>query len=162
MKKVFVLIPISILFVGCLNFKVNLAFKYIGVYDDSVKLSRISNNEKEVVFIPMHHLGTALFYDDVKNKIDSLKKNGYFFYTELIKGDKKDTMTIRKMIKLTGLPYPKDKSPGYKHFFDSIYKGRVKLKKELMDQPSSSKFGLDSLNSKNALTDTLWFKARVN
>ena len=148
MKKVFVLIPLSILLVGCLNFKINLAFNLIGVYDDTVKLSKVSDDEKEIVFIPMHHVGTSLFYADVRKKIDSLKQEGYFFYTELVKSDKKDTSTIRKMIKLTGIPFSKDKTPGYKNFIDSIYKGRVKLKKEIIDQPSNSGFGLDSTNSK--------------
>lgn len=132
---------------SCTSFKVNLAFKIKGVYDDDVKLSKVTNEEKEVIFIPMHHLGTKLFYDDVKTKIDSLKKIGYFFYTEEVKGNKKDSITVRKSIKLTGIPFSRNNA-GYKHFFDSIYKGKVKYKKEIFDQPSPSKFGLDESNSK--------------
>ena len=95
----------------------------------------------------MHHLGTAPFYDDVKTKIDSLKKMGYFFYTEEVKGNKKDSITVRKSIKLTGIPFSRNNA-GYKHFFDSIYNGKVKFKKEIFDQPSPNKFGLDESNSK--------------
>ena len=132
---------------SCTTFKVNLAFKMLGVYDDNVKLSKITNENKEVIFFPMHHLGTTLFYNDVKSKIDSLKKLGYYFYTEEVKGSKKDSITVRKSIKLTGIPFSRN-NIGYMHFFDSIYKGKVKFKKEIFDQPSSTKFGLDNSNSK--------------
>jgi hypothetical protein len=132
---------------GCTSFKVNLAFKHVGVYDDNVKLSKVTNEEKNVIFIPMHHLGTKSFYDDVQTKIDSLKMMGYFFYTEEVKGNKKDSITVRKSIKISGIPFSRN-NEGYKHFFDSIYKGKVKFKKEILDQPSPSKFGLDESNSK--------------
>lgn len=149
MKKYFFALAFAFFgFVSCTSFKVNLALKLIGVYDDSVKLTKLAKDEREVVFIPMHHLGTPLFYNDVKNKIDSLKQQGYFFYTEEVKGDKKDSINIRKAIKLTGVPYSRNNA-GYKAYFDSIYKGRVKFKKELMNQPSSVQFGLDEKNSMN-------------
>jgi len=148
MKKALVLTLASLFFTSCLNFKVNLAYEMVGAYDDSIKLSKLVNDEKEVVFIPMHHLGTKLFYDDVKTKIDSLKKAGFHFYTEEVKVDRKDTITIRKAIKLTGIPFSRDNS-GYKHFFDSLYKHKVKLKKELVNQPKYIELGLDSINSKN-------------
>ena len=150
MKKILVLIYLILFSLSsCTSFKVNLAFKLVGVYDDNIKLSKVTNEDKEVIFIPMHHLGTKLFYDDVKTKIDSLKKIGYFFYTEEVKGNKKDSVTVRKSIKLMGIPFSRNNA-GYKHFFDSIYKGKVKFKKEFLDQPSPSKFGLDESNSKTA------------
>ncbi|WP_309612739.1 hypothetical protein [Flavobacterium sp.] len=150
MKKIKILIYL-ILFslLSCTSFKVNLAFKLVGVYDDNIQLSKVTNEEKEVIFFPMHHLGTAPFYNDVKTKIDSLKKIGYFFYTEEVKGNKKDSITVRKSIKLTSIPFSRNNA-GYKHFFDSIYNGKVKFKKEILDQPSPSKFGLDESNSKTA------------
>jgi hypothetical protein len=147
MKKIFPFITLFLLLNSCTSFKINLALKIVGVYDDTVKLSKLTTKEKEVVFIPMHHLGTVLFYNDVKAKIDSLKKSGFYFYTEEVKGNKKDSITIRKIIKLTGIPFSRDNS-GYKHFFDSLYNGKVKLKKELINQPNSWALGLDSLNSK--------------
>ena len=126
--KILIYLTVFILF-GCTTFKVNLAFKLLGLYDDDIKLSKVTNEEKEVIFFPMHHLGTKLFYDDVK-------------------GNKKDSITVRKSIKLTGIPYAKNNA-GYKHFFDSIYNGKVKFKKEIFDQPTPAKFGLDESNSKN-------------
>lgn len=146
-KSIFITLFFICTFTFCTSYKVNLAFKLLGVYDDSSKLSHLMNDEKEMVFIHMHHIGTAPFYDDVKNKIDSLKKEGYFFYTEEVKGDKKDTINIRKSIKLTGTPYSRN-NIGYKSFFDSIYKGKVKFKKEFINQPSNLAFNLDISNSK--------------
>ena len=145
--KILIYLTVFILF-GCTTFKVNLAFKLLGLYDDNIKLTKVTNEEKEVIFFPMHNLGKKLFYDDVKGKIDSLKNIGYFFYTEEVKGNKKDSITVRKSIKLTGIPYAKNNA-GYKHFFDSIYNGKVKFKKEIFDQPTPAKFGLDESNSKN-------------
>lgn len=148
MKKMKILLYLTLFsLLSCTSFKVNLAFKLVGVYDDNIKLSKVANEEKEVIFFPMHHLGTAPFYKDVQTKIDSLKKIGYFFYTEEVKGNKKDSITVRKSIKISGIPFSRDNA-GYKHFFDSIYKGKVKFKKEILDQPSPSKFGLDESNSK--------------
>ena len=146
-KSIFLTYFIILIFSCCTSFKVNLGLKLLGIYDDSVKLSKLTNGNKEMIFIPMHHLGTTIFYNDVKSKIDSLKSKGYFFYTEEVKGEKKDTITIRKSIKLTGIPYSRNNA-GYKSFFDSIYKGKVKFKKELINQPSPSGFGLNTSNSK--------------
>ena len=77
MKKMKILIYLTLFsLLSCTSFKVNLAFKLMGVYDDNIQLSKVTNEEKEVIFFPMHHLGTAPFYNDVKTKIDSLKKIG--------------------------------------------------------------------------------------
>ncbi|MDN3678586.1 hypothetical protein QWY90_14820 [Flavobacterium paronense] len=148
MKRIKILIYLTLFsLLSCTSFKVNLAFKMLGLYDDNVELSKFTNGEKEVVFFPMHHLGTKLFYDDVKTKIDSLKKIGYFFYTEEVKGIKNDSTTLRKSIKLTGIPFSRNNA-GYRHYFDSIYKGKVKFKKEIFDQPSPGKLALDGSNTK--------------
>ncbi|MHB8260496.1 MAG: hypothetical protein ACYDCN_03530 [Bacteroidia bacterium] len=63
--------------------------------------------DKEIKFIAMHHLGKKQFYDDVKNKIALLKKDGYVVYYELITSDvkldslQKDTLK-KKYRKLKG------------------------------------------------------------
>lgn len=64
-------------------------------------------DDKEIKFIPMHHLGKQRFYDDVKNIVTSHKNNGYKVYYELISTDfttdslLKDTIR-RKARKLKG------------------------------------------------------------
>lgn len=64
-------------------------------------------DDKDIKFILMHHLGKQKFYDNVKNKVNSYKSNGYKIYYELISTDfttdslLKDTIR-RKVRKLKG------------------------------------------------------------
>ncbi|WP_452231894.1 hypothetical protein, partial [Lacinutrix sp. MEBiC02595] len=69
---------------------------------------------------------------------------GYYFYYEKVKVDLADTLLFRKFRKATTLPYLKN---GYEGMIDSTI--RLKLKKELINQPSYELLGLDSMNSKN-------------
>jgi hypothetical protein len=49
---------------------------------------KVMNNEKvDLMFLPMHHLGKKVFYDDVRSKIVSAKAEGYTVYYELISTD---------------------------------------------------------------------------
>ena len=57
-------------------------FKHKGIYDESIHLETLENDDKEIIFFPIHHLGRDLFYKDVKKKVDSLKKEGYYFFKE--------------------------------------------------------------------------------
>ena len=147
MKKIGVFI-FFIVITGCTSYKVNLAFNLMGMYDDYAKLDKLTNNNKQVIFIPMHHIGTKRYYDDVKKKIDSLENSGFHFYTEMVNGDANDTMAVLKIRKITGIPSSKE-NKGYREMLDSIYNGKIKYKKELIDQPSYKDMGLDSIKSKN-------------
>ncbi|WAC03721.1 hypothetical protein N7U66_09995 [Lacinutrix neustonica] len=62
----------------------NAALERNGAFNDEMKLKKLVNDRKEIVFFPITHLGTEMFYADVKNKIDSLKKKNYFFYYEKV------------------------------------------------------------------------------
>ena len=79
MKKtiLFLIIVTSSVF-SCKNHLYNSALQRKGFFSDKIYLSKMANQNKEIVFIPMSHLGTKEFYKDVKFKIDSLKKNGLF------------------------------------------------------------------------------------
>lgn len=123
----------------------NYALENLGVYEDNIKLKKIETKQgKDIVFFPIHHIGTKLFYKDVGFKIDSLKKEQFYFYLETIKANKNDTI-LRKWRKLQGIPIAVAKN-GYKKTIDSVLK--IKLKKELINQPKYQTFGLDSINSK--------------
>lgn len=146
MKKIFFIFFTLTLF-GCKSTLISHALEKKGLYDEKAKILSFKSNEKEVVFIPMIHVGTESFYKDVKLKIDSLSNLNYFFYFELIEAELAKDTFIRKFIKLTEIPIQKD---GYKPAIDSIFKANnIKLKKELISQPSYEYFGLDSNNSKN-------------
>lgn len=118
-----------------------------GVYKDNIKLREFNYQERSIVFIPMHHLGTESFYNNVKNKTDSLKNENYYFLYEKVNIDRKNDTLMRKFRKIFGVPLTRLNS-GYKKLLDSLYPN-VKYKKSLIDQPSYEKFGLDSQNSKN-------------
>lgn len=148
MKKIVSLILLLVLTTNCMSYKVNLAFNLIGIYDDEVKTTKLINDNKEVIFIPMHHIGTKSFYSDVAKKVDSLENLGFYFYTEWVKRSKNDTITFLKMRKLTGVPFSINKS-GYMVLFDSMFAGKIKYKKELIDQPKYEAMGVDSLVGRN-------------
>jgi uncharacterized protein YcfL len=144
MKKIF-LLPLFLL-IGCKSYLINTALERVGVYEENVKIKIISNNEKKIVFVPMKHIATELFYDNVRTKIDSLEKNDYCFYYELVNGIKDDSITLKKFRKISGLP---ENKKGYLETLDSVLKG-VKYKKKLVDQPKDQmELGFKSNKSKN-------------
>ncbi|OYU85574.1 MAG: hypothetical protein CFE24_01335 [Flavobacterium sp. BFFFF2] len=148
MKKI---IFLSLLLLSsCKNIAYNHAMEKIGGFSDEVKTSTLVNTDKSVVFIPMHHIGTQLFYDDVHKKIDSLKALDYYFFYEQIKANSasiRDTITLLKIRKILGVPLSKDAKTDYLSYFKD--KEKVKFKKELVSQPQVSVFGLDSKNALN-------------
>ena len=94
----------------------------------------------------MHHFGTNNFYSDVMKKVDSLKKMGYYFYTEKVNmnSEKKDLMKFRKIIGI-GLP-----NGSYEKIMDSIIlEKKLKMKNEIAFQPDYSFWKLNSDNSNN-------------
>lgn len=147
-NKTIILFLIIIQF-SCSNYFYNLAFEKIGSYKTEIKLLKYKKNNIEIIGFPMVHLSNKDYYNDVKSKIDSLKKLNYYFYYEHVKGDVKDTLTLYKIRKLTGIPIPKNET-GHKGVLDSFIKSKnVKLKKDLIPQPSYTILGLNESNSSN-------------
>ena len=148
MKKAVSLILLMVLTTNCISYKVNLAFSLMGIYDDKVEISKLTNNNKELLFIPMHHIGTKSFYTDVTKKVDSLENLGFYFYKEKVTRSQNDSIVLLKLRKITGIPFSK-KNTSYTGIFDSIYEGKIKYKKELIDQPTYIGLGVDTLKSRN-------------
>ena len=147
--KHFYLIVLSILLLcSCKNAMLNAAFQRLGVYDDKVTLVKTVNESNEVVFIPMKHLGTEIFYNNVKKTVDSLTSEGFFFYTEMVKMDYENDTLLRKFRRIISFPLTRK---GYLFVLDSIHgkKFNIKLKKEIINQPSYYNMGVDSLLNKN-------------
>ena len=159
MKKYILFISILVLITSCKSYFVNSYFKSIGVYDNKIILEKLVSNDKEIVCIGMHHLGKKEFYDDVKTKIDSLKKEEYFFYLEGIGSDFSNKSSINKTdsLGLIELAYKLRKingnfpiSKGFKIDYSEFFKQKgIKLREVLMNQPSYVEFGLSTINSKN-------------
>lgn len=146
MKNSIYIIVCFFVLISCKSTKVNLALKVIGAYNDKIKLEKMSKSNKEVVFFPMIHIGTEPFYEDVKNKIDSLENLGFITYYEKVNSSPTDTLDLMKLRKLLGFPVPK-RGKGYMSVFDSLYK--FKLKKKLISQPTNKNLGVDSLKGRN-------------
>ena len=145
MKNITLSFLLLILFVSCKATLFNLALEKTGVYDDSISLSKMSNDEREIIFFPIHHIGTELFYVDVKNKVDSLENIGYYFYLEKVGADKKRDTILRKFKKINGLAFNQN---GYTDNIDSLFKSKFKAKKDITNQPTYKKLGVDSISSK--------------
>ncbi len=147
MKYLILSMCIFILF-GCKNLIINAGFQAVGVYDEIAKLHTAKSTSMEIVLLPTHHLGTPQYYEDLSSKIDSLSTLNYFFYVEKVKADGANDTLLRKYRKFMGSPVA---SSGYKNIVDSILgkKYRIKLKKEIMDQPSYTNLGVPLEKSEN-------------
>lgn len=94
-------------------------------------------DNKEIKYIPMHHLGKKEFYDNVKNNVTACKKNGYKVYYEQISSKfSADSLLLdtihRKSRKLKGF------SGTYKDNADSSHF------KKYIQQPSYKDLGIDN------------------
>ena len=84
-----------------------IAHSLIELNKKNAKVYSYKMGDKEIEFVPMHHLGKKAFYDDIKNIVTTYKNNGYKVYYELISTDfttdslLKDTIR-RKVRKLKG------------------------------------------------------------
>ena len=150
LKKIIIVTFFLLALTGCKSYLFNKGLEKTGVYNKSIKLTKLQSNSKEVVFFPMRHIGVEEFYNDTEKKIDSLKKIDYYFFLETVNVSLYDTITLRKFRKLKGMPISKP-SLGYMYLIDSVYK--FKLKKKIIDQPSYIKLGVDSLCGKRVDLD---------
>lgn len=145
----YLLLSIVLLFLfSCQSLLLNAGFEAMGVYDDTAKINTATSTSKEIALLPTHHLGTPLYYENLRKKIDSLSALNYFFYVEKVKADGANDTLLRKFRKFIGSPVAAD---GYKNIVDSILgkKYKIKLKKEIIDQPSYDDLGVPLEQSEN-------------
>jgi hypothetical protein len=123
--------------IGLLQSCVGIALKSIGAHASSAELRILKSKTKTVCFIPMHHVGKKVFYDDVHRISDSLGRLGYVAFYEGVDTRLKDSLALdllkRKWRKMMG--FYLDKS-GY---IDSNHRfmGRYKLSKKYVNQPQA-------------------------
>ena len=133
-----------LIFIPCICSCYRIALSHVGALENSVTTKKIANAEKQVAFIPMHHIGKRTFYNDVKIKIDSLKRLGFIVYYEGVKPDNgldsltSDTlaMKIRKAIGIDVRQIRAQK--GYIDTASSSFMGKKKKfvrKLKLVNQP---------------------------
>ncbi|MCV6628850.1 MAG: hypothetical protein OIF50_03220 [Flavobacteriaceae bacterium] len=135
---------------SCKSILVNKALKRMHAFDTQVRLIPLEVTDKEVLFLPMHHIGRPLFYKQVGKTLDSLQKQGFVVYYEGVhpnnnlSKEAQDTndRKLRRMLGVSlNIPY-----------YDTVQKvllGRYKYKGRhlLTNQPKVSKMGVDSLQA---------------
>lgn len=147
MKKLIILTLSLILFASCASKIVETALKKAGATDKKTVLKKIDYPNKDIVFLEMIHLGQKEFYDDVKDKVDSLTNENYHVFYEglyLRKSDRiiaeNDSVSYLKFRKLLGVDplteYTKIKP--FSSFVEDY---------NLVDQPDYVDLGLTEINS---------------
>jgi hypothetical protein len=143
---------------SCLKF----ALKISNVLEKDVTPKLVTNFNKQIIFLPMHHIGRKLFYKNVDNKVDSLMKNGYTLYFEAVTTDSNfsiihiDSM-YRKIRKVTNIDFVKAKLDG--GYVDTInntvigHKSSLVSKYELVNQSFGDYYLKRSRKIKNIDTD---------
>jgi hypothetical protein len=95
-------------------------------------------NNKDIKYIPMHHLGKLEFYEDVKNRVIDLKSKGYVVYYEKIKVDTENLSiqydTIRRKYR---------KIRGFNGTYKEIV-SKIGILKNYVQQPSNEGLGGDN------------------
>ena len=145
--KNFIFILILFALCGCKSAMLNWALEKKGIYDDYAIVEQYSSKNKTIVLLPLHHLGTQSYYTDLSNKTDSLLRLDFSFYKEMVLAkNKKDTALYIKSSKMIEIANNKLGYDGVLND-DFVEKFNIKLKKELINQPSYESMGLDSTNS---------------
>lgn len=146
-----------ILVLLCFSSCYRMLFSHMGVLEKSVTIEKIANVKKEVIFIPMHHIGKREFYADVKNLADSLKNTGFVFYYESLRvSSEKDSLTDdnlrRKMRYIIGSDIFSIKLNG--GYIDTVNntvlhkKLKIIEKEDLVNQPPYILLGIDTASAK--------------
>ena len=132
---------------------VSSMLRILGAYKEEAKLNHVPHKEKSILYLPIHHIGKKAFYDDVRNKVDSLQKLGYVVYEEGIEPFIDNQAVIDtakfKYRKMIGHIITKD---GYLDTVNNTILGTIKYnnKRGLINQPSYVELGVDTTKSVRA------------
>lgn len=163
MKKIFY-IAVSFSFFSC-SVIINHSLESAGFYEKDVAIRKIKRGNKEVIFIPMKHVGPPEFYNRVGELNDSLMAQDYYFFLEGVSSKRPETKAdslkldtiARKMRKIWNRSLSFDSSKGGN--FDTInatmsVNGRdIRLKEKIITQPGYSEMGIETLASRNVDVD---------
>jgi len=152
LKNSFLLLLLTSFFLlSCLK---KIALNAAGVFDTTASAKYITNGEKEIIFLSMHHIGKEDFYNSIKLRVDSLIKKEFIVFFEAVRAGKvrdslqKDTL-YRKGRKITGVDFVTLKSNG--GYLDTAKNSLMglKIKYKLVNQPLDLLSGFDTLKCKN-------------
>lgn len=150
MKRISVILLLLITLTSCTLIFPKIALKRSGVFETKSELYLIENEQKKIIFIPIHHIGRKEFYDDIANKIDSLQKLSYTVFYEGVNYGKNSVIRRKNLMKLRKIKgfFPQE-NKGYIDTITNIIAGKIKYKgkHKLINQPSYGKLKVDSLTS---------------
>lgn len=144
-----ILVLVCTTFISCSK----LWLKYSGILESKPELKTITNGEKTVVFLPLHHIGRKMYYEDIEKKIDSLQAIDFVVFYELVsaKDTNQENMinTARKFRKIQGDFQAKN---GYLDTINNKIYGSISYdaKYNLVNQPEFTVMGIDTLTAVNA------------
>lgn len=106
MKKI-IIAGLFFTFISCQK---KLVEGFVSHYTDSFKVHALAKGDREVVYLPMVHVGKPDFYAKVKHTLDSLRAGGYAVFYESIEADKEidsleRDLVSRKLRRIIGI-YP--------------------------------------------------------
>ena len=129
-----------------------MALKSAGILEPENKMREMSNGERSVVFLGMHHIGVKEYYASTKKIVDSLQKAGYVAFLEGVQYKTQDT-AIRhqadlKFRRITGISLtPKGYLDTVTNTLGQILK--VNRKYALRNQPRYNKLGVDTTTAQS-------------
>lgn len=139
-----------------------ILLNHIGISDKKVSTRFITSDEKQIVFIPMHHIGKKEFYRNVRHMADSFLAMDYQIFFETVRKEglrdssHKDTI-YRKVRKLLGVDFVTIANNG--GYIDTvnnkIFGKKLKYisKHDLINQPRGLLLNLDSQRVNNVDAD---------
>lgn len=105
-RDLFFLLTIPILLLCCKSITQKYIKTYLYLKRGSFTIAKYEKDNKKVLLVPMVHLNTERYYENIKQKIDSLRTDGYVFFYEGIDCDKEKNTDIdyqmRKFRRITG------------------------------------------------------------
>jgi len=136
-----------VLFLVCSSLSCSpLWMHFSGVLEEKPELKVLSHAEKEVLFLPIHHIGQESYYEEVKRITDSLDQQAYTILYEQVSTGLREMedfiLMAKKFRKLTG---SFDAGTGYldtvNHKIGSM---DYDSKYQLMNQPDLVGLGIDT------------------
>lgn len=79
---------------ACLSACIQKQLNKAGLLNENAEIQEISFSGKRVLFLGISHLATSSFYKNVKYKVDSLKRDGYFLFLEGVKLNTNDIANL--------------------------------------------------------------------
>jgi hypothetical protein len=156
MKTIYFLFALFFIFTSCsVSNLVNKSLENNGIYSDEINYEKnLIKDGKLVKLIPLRHLGTPNYYDNLKNTLSKYQKSGYVVYYEMLKKEDSIDNYLRKFRKITSLKTnleDKSQTDYKKILFERVRKidADFEFKKELIPQPNYDNLILDMKNSKN-------------